>query len=76
MYAIMKNLTPTEKRNLLTDLILLKNACGYDLTPFIGYPLTRFDFDKVQNVINLLAKEYEEINGCEYSFIYSDRNIK
>lgn len=72
----MKNLTPTEKRNLLTDLILLKNSCGYDITPFIGYPLTRFDFDKVQNVINLLAKEYEEINGCEYSFTYSDRNIK
>lgn len=70
----MKNLTPTQKRNLLAELISLKNSCGYEISYYMGKPLSRFDFEKVQNTINELALEFEEINGCEYCFTYSNRN--
>jgi hypothetical protein len=72
----MKKLTPTQKRNLLAELISLKNSCCYDFSDYMGKPLSRFDFEKVQNSISNLAIEFEEINGCEYSFTYSQRNNK
>jgi hypothetical protein len=70
----MENLTPKQKRNLLADLITLKSSCGYDISGYMGKPLSYYDFNKVQNGINELANEFLESNGCEYSFTYSDRN--
>jgi|688.fasta_scaffold125538_1 hypothetical protein len=71
----MENLTTTEKRNLLADLIVLKSSCGYDISGFMGKPLSYYNFEKVQNGINELANEYFEINGSEFCFTYSSRNI-
>lgn len=70
----MKNLTPKQKRNLLAELITLKSSCGYCIAGYMGKPLSNFDFEKIQNSINKFALEFEEINGCEYSFTYSSLN--
>lgn len=67
----MKNLTTKQKRNLLTELILLKNDCGYHVADFIGRPLNYFNYDKVQEVIKSTIIEWEGMNGCEYSSPYS-----
>lgn len=70
----MKNLTPTQKRNLLAELVTLKSSCGYDIAGYMGKPLSVFDFLSVQNSINKLAAEFQESNGCEYSFYYTGLN--
>lgn len=69
----MKNLTPTQKRNLLADLITLKSVCGYNISMFMGKSLNYFDYEKVQNSINELLIEYYESNGCEFALTYSDQ---
>ncbi len=66
----MENLTPTQKRKLLAELVTLKNSCGYDVINLIGHPLNKFDFNKVKNSIQLLIIEWEEINSCEYETPY------
>jgi len=70
----MKNLTPTQKRNLLADLITLKSQCGYDIIHLVGQPLSYFDFEKVKSLINEIAIEYQEMTGHEFYFTYSERN--
>jgi hypothetical protein len=70
----MANLTPTQKRNLLAELISLKNSCGYDIASVIGYPLSRYNFEKIKSNIDELIKEWEESNGCEYYPYYLEQN--
>ena len=70
----MKNLTPTQKRNLLADLVILKSNLGYDISGYMGQPLTKFNWEAVQNSISELSNEYLECNGCEFSATYSERN--
>ncbi len=70
----MKNLTPTQKRNLLADLITLKSNLGYDISGYMGQPLTKFNWDAVQNSITELSNEYLECNGDEFTAVYSSRN--
>jgi hypothetical protein len=70
----MEKLTPTQKRNLLADLITLKSNLGYDISNYMGQPLSKFNWDAVQNSLKELAIEFIECNGDEYSFTYSERN--
>lgn len=72
----MKTLTTNQKRNLLTQLIILQDSCGYDAGGIVGRPLSYFNFDKVQAIVKTLIAEWEEINGCEYStpYVYSLEN--
>lgn len=74
--TIMKNLTTKQKRNLLTQLIILQDFCGYDASEVAGRPLSYFNFDKVQVIIKELIVEWENINGCEYTtpYVYSLEN--
>ena len=67
----MENLTPTQKRKMLSELVCLKNSCGYDITHLMGYPLNKFDFNKVKNSIQILINEWQEINSCEYESPYA-----
>jgi hypothetical protein len=62
----MENLTPTQKRNLLAELVYLQSVCGYDVASVMGYPLSRFNFDKVKSTIDELIKEWEYSNDCPY----------
>lgn len=70
----MKNLTPTQKRNLLSELVALQNACGYDFSGFIGRPLNYWNYEKIQSLIDKHIKEWEESNDCEYYPYYLEKN--
>lgn len=51
-------MTPKEKRKLLVQLIELLVFGGYDITPYVGFELKKFDFEGgVQKVIDDLKKE-------------------
>jgi hypothetical protein len=69
----MANLTPTQKRNLLSELVALQHSCGYDFRGFIGRPLNYWNYEKIQSIINDLTKEWEESNGCEYYPYYLEQ---
>lgn len=69
----MEKLTPTQKRNLLADLITLESQCGYNITHLIGHPLSHFNFEKVKQAIKQLSIEYQEMTGGdEFIFTYSE----
>ena len=70
----MKNLTPTQKRNLLAELVALKYSNGYNISGFLGRPLNFWDYDKIKSSISDLIKEWEECNGCEYYPYYLEQN--
>ncbi|QHB40951.1 hypothetical protein HWC99_gp20 [Flavobacterium phage vB_FspS_tant8-1] len=52
-----------EKRKLLVEMIELMIFCGYDITNHVGRPLSYFDFEKVQQFIEVLKKEKNEIDS-------------
>lgn len=51
---------PKEKRQLLVDLIELHVRYGYDITPFVGRPLSYFDYNKVKESIKEFKKDHNE----------------
>jgi hypothetical protein len=58
----MKNLTPTEKKKLVVKMIELMVGMGYDIEPYIGLPLSKFNYEKVQKQIEKLEIEFDYIN--------------
>lgn len=42
---------PKEKRKLLVELIEILVANGYDIAPFVGKPLSYFNYDYIQERI-------------------------
>jgi hypothetical protein len=41
----VKNLTEDEKRNLLGELLKYHVEGGSDISPYVGYPLSYFDWE-------------------------------
>lgn len=52
-------MTPTEKKTILSKFIEKRVQCGYSIVEFMGKPLSYFNYDKVQEQINWLNKEYQ-----------------
>lgn len=48
---------PKEKKKYLAKMIELLVQYGHDITPFMGKPLSFFDFEKVKTKIGSLEKE-------------------
>ena len=44
----MKKLTPTEKKKLLAKMLELMVNMGYEIEPYMGLPLGKFNFENVQ----------------------------
>jgi hypothetical protein len=49
-----------EKKRLLSKLFVLYIKLGYSIETYMGWPLTKFDFEKVELRIIGLEKELEE----------------
>lgn len=69
----MQNLTPKQKRNLLSELLFLKSRLGYDISPLVGYPLSRYNFDAINTNVNLLIAEWEYSNEHKYEPYYLEQ---
>jgi hypothetical protein len=55
-------MTPNQKRNKLRKFIELSIYCGYDITDYLGRPLSYFNFQALDGVIKELELEEEQIN--------------
>jgi len=44
----MKKLTPTEKKKLLAKMLELMVGMGYEIEPYMGLPLSKFNYENVQ----------------------------
>ena len=60
LWLILLLMKPKEKRQLLVDLIELHVRYGYDITPFVGRPLSYFDYNKVKESIKEFKKDHNE----------------
>ncbi len=58
----MTKYTPTQKRNLLAELVCLRHSLGYDIAGIMGLPLSKINFDKVVELIYELIEEWKESN--------------
>lgn len=47
----MGNLKPKEKRQILAEFIEKNVMHQYDIAPYMGKPLSYFDYDKVKEMI-------------------------
>lgn len=52
-----------EKALIFTQFIELLIGCGYSITPYLGIPLNKFDFNKIENRINELLIEAYNLNN-------------
>ncbi len=59
----MKNLTPTEKKKLLAKMLELMINMGYEIEPYMGLPLSKFNFDNVQKQIEKLTIDLEYVHA-------------
>ena len=59
----MKNLTPTEKKKLLAKMIELMVSMGYEIEPYMGLPLSKFNFENVQKQIEKLKIDLEYVHA-------------
>ena len=57
----VKNMTTTEKKQLIASVIEKLVLHGYDITPFIGKPLSYFNYEKVKKLLEE-DKFYKEEN--------------
>lgn len=66
-------LTPTDKREMLADLIILNDRTGYTINHLIGQPLSYFDFKLVFD--SIISKDKDYVLMCDESFFtHRDRN--
>ena len=47
----VKNMKTTEKKQLIASVIEKLVLHGYDITPFIGKPLSYFNYEKVKKLL-------------------------
>lgn len=59
----MKKLTPTEKKKLLSKMIELMVNMGYEIEPYMGMPLNKFNYENVQKQIEKLQKDLDYIHS-------------
>jgi hypothetical protein len=59
----MKKLTPTEKKKLLAKMIELMVNMGYEIEPYMGLPLSKFNFENVQKQIDKLTIDLEYVHA-------------
>ena len=52
-----ENLTPADKRMMLTDAVILTYKTGSYCTNLLGHNLSYYDFDKVFNLIKELNEQ-------------------
>lgn len=55
----MRKLTTLQKKQMIAELIELRVQTGYEILDLIGVPLSRFNYDAVQNSINYYRAIYE-----------------
>jgi hypothetical protein len=53
-------MTPKEKKELLRTMIELMVHTGYDIAPYMGKPLSYYDYDKVKKSIKELQSIYDK----------------
>jgi len=61
----MQKLTRQEKKELIAKLYHLYLECGYSIVEYVGTPLSKYDYEKVQKRIAELEKDYDYINSTE-----------
>jgi hypothetical protein len=59
----MKNLTPTEKKKLLAKMLELMVGMGYEIEPYMGLPLNKFNYDNVQKQIEKLRIQLDYVHS-------------
>ena len=59
----MKNLTPTEKKKLLAKMFELMVSMGCEIEPYMGLPLSKFNFENVQKQIDKLKADLEYVHS-------------
>ena len=56
-------LTPTEKKRLLAKMLELMVNMGWNIEPYIGLPLSKFNYESVQKRIEQLKIDLEYVNS-------------
>ena len=59
----MKKLTPTEKKRLLAKMFELMVNMGWNIEPYMGLPLSRFNFENVEKRIEQLKIDLEDVHS-------------
>jgi hypothetical protein len=62
MTSVIK-LTPTEKKRLLAKMLELMVNMGWNIEPYIGLPLSKFNYESVQKRIEQLKNDLEYVNA-------------
>ena len=59
----MSKLSPTQKRELLAEMVELYSQCGYSISEFMGRELSYFNYEAVKIAIAKLKIQLEEQNN-------------
>jgi hypothetical protein len=59
----MEKLTPTKKKKLLSKMIELMVHMGYEIEPYMGMPLNKFNYENVQKQIEKLQKDLDYVHS-------------
>lgn len=59
----MENLTPKQKKKLLAKMLELMVNMGWNIEPYMGLPLSRFNFEKVQKQIEQLQVDLDYVHA-------------
>ena len=59
----MEKLTPTQKKKLLAKMLELMVNMGWNIESYMGLPLSRFNFEKVQKQIEQLQVDLDYVNA-------------
>ena len=70
---LKRNLSIEEKRNMIADAIVISERTGNTIIPFIGVPLSKFNYDSLRKYIREMNKEYKQMAGEDYYAIYSTK---
>ena len=67
------SLTPTQKREMLQDLIIISDRTGYDISNLIGYSLSNFNWLNVFDALVERNEDYKSMNN-ECYFEHRERD--
>jgi hypothetical protein len=59
----MQKLTPTQKKKLLAKMLELMVSMGLDIEPYMGLPLSKYNFEFVQKTIEKLKVDLDYIHA-------------
>jgi len=63
----MKKLTLAQKKQLLAKFFKLSVLLGYSLDPFMGWSLSKYNWDIVEKRIKVLNEEYDNPENRYYA---------